>query len=470
MLRGQITDLVAGSIFLFVGLATGSIAVTRQRRGVRIFVWLGIWSAMYGAAQLSQSPAVVSAVPRWLQTCAPYANTALTYLLVVAASLTFLELSLGRLRDLMQVAALLGFAIAVTGILVFVTTRSSHTLMLYNNLLEACVLLVLAVVAATPTLAAKYLALRDRRVLIVGTLAFTLEALYNSLSRPLGFNPSRLLDHLGFAVLLFSLAYVALQLVVANERRLLAVEDELDIARKIQLAILPSGAPHLQHLRMSAAYRPMTAVAGDFYDFIPVDQHRVGVLVADVAGHGVPAALIASMIKVALQSVAAHAHDPAAVLNGLNRILSAQPGSQLVSAAYLWLDTERRAARYSAAGHPPLLCWRQGRLEHIESNGFLFGMVPECDYPVCTMAINPGERFLLYTDGVVDVENGRGEFFGDIRLEKVVRDSVWRPPAEFADELLSEITRWRPASTPQQDDITLIVIDVTGPDDRRVHR
>jgi hypothetical protein len=108
----------------------------------------------------------------------------------------------------------------------------------------------------------------------------------------------------------------------------------------------------------------MTAVAGDFYEFIPVDQNRVGVLVADVSGHGVPAALIEAMIKVAMQSVASCAREPREGLRGL--ILSGQLRGQLISAAYLWLDTETGKALYSAAGHPPLLCWQAGRLERIE--------------------------------------------------------------------------------------------------------
>jgi len=103
----------------------------------------------------------------------------------------------------------------------------------------------------------------------------------------------------------------------------------------------------------------MTAVAGDFYWFIAVDPTRAGFLVADVSGHGVPAALIASMIKVAMQSVVPCADDPGAVLRGLERALSGQLRGQYVSAAYLWLDTESRKALYSAAGHPPLLRWRK---------------------------------------------------------------------------------------------------------------
>jgi sigma-B regulation protein RsbU (phosphoserine phosphatase) len=82
-------------------------------------------------------------------------------------------------------------------------------------------------------------------------------------------------------------------------------------------------------------------------------------------------------------------------------------------------------------------------------------MVHDCAYPVATMAIHAGERFLLYTDGVIDVENGRGEFFGDSKLEEVVRDNQSRSPSQLSEELLSQVNRWRPRSTPQQDDITL---------------
>ena len=416
---------------------------------------------MYGAVQLSQSQAVVAVSARWLQISAPYASTAMTYLMVVVGSLSFLELSLGKVRFLIQVAACVGLANAVAGVAFFVFTGSSDKLMLYSNLLAACVLLILTIVVAVPGLSSKYLVLPNRGVLASGTLVFAIEALYNSLSHPLGFETPRILDHLGFAILLFSFGYVALQLVLANERRLLFVEDELAIAREIQTSILPSSVPELNHARISAAYRPMTEVGGDFYEFIPVDQNRVGFLVADVCGHGVPAALIASMVKVAVQTVAACANDPGAVLRGLNRVLSGQLRGQLVSAAYLWLDMENRRALYAAAGHPPLLRWRQGKLEQIESNGILFGVMPEFDeYPVCTMPIALGDRFLLYTDGVTEPQNANGDSFGDSRLEQIVRGNQLCPPSELSDRLLTEIQHWQPASMAQQDDITLIVIDV----------
>jgi sigma-B regulation protein RsbU (phosphoserine phosphatase) len=173
----------------------------------------------------------------------------------------------------------------------------------------------------------------------------------------------------------------------------------------------------VNNLRIATSYRPMTAIGGDFYEFIQMDKHRVGVLVADASGHGVPAALIAAMIKVAMQSVVSCADDPREVLRSLDRILSGQLLGQFVSAAYLWLDTENRKALYSAAGHPPLLRWREGKLARIESNGLLFGVVSDSDYPVCDMPINPGDRFLLYTDGVTEPENAAGDFFGDHKLQ-----------------------------------------------------
>jgi sigma-B regulation protein RsbU (phosphoserine phosphatase) len=250
-------------------------------------------------------------------------------------------------------------------------------------------------------------------------------------------------------------------MVFANERRLLAIENELAIAREIQTSILPSCVPQIDNLSISAAYRPMTAVAGDFYEFIPVDRKRVGFLVADVSGHGVPAALIASMIKVAMQSVEPCAHDPQAVLRGLNHVLSRQLRGQFVSAAYLWVDTENCRALYSAAGHPPLLRLRQGKLERIESNGLLFGVIAERDdYPICALSTSPGDRFLLYTDGVTEPENATGDSFGDTELERVVRANQGSPPTELSNKVFSAIRRWQPSSTTQQDDITLIVIDV----------
>jgi sigma-B regulation protein RsbU (phosphoserine phosphatase) len=165
---------------------------------------------------------------------------------------------------------------------------------------------------------------------------------------------------------------------------------------------------------------------------------------------------------VAAQSVNGCAQDPGEVLRRLRDILSSQLRGQFVSAAYLWIDTETGTARYSAAGHPPLLCWRpaDATLARIESNGMLFGAPFAGDYPVREIPFSAGDRFLLYTDGFSEPEDTHGEPFGDRRVEQILRESSSRPAAALSLLLLDEVRKWQPGSMTQQDDITLVVIDV----------
>ncbi|TAM80939.1 MAG: hypothetical protein EPN47_13725 [Acidobacteria bacterium] len=454
-------DIIFGPVFLFIGLTACAIAGISRRSGTLIFVWLGTWSALYGASQLIQSPVFLPLLPHSFQDSAPYTGAVLTYLPIFPSLLAFRELSLGKLRSLIGAFIVAELAIGATAATLFIFSVSSAGLMFSDQMFRAGILIVVTTFIAVPGLSSKYFDLPDRGVLAAGALVFTIEALTNNLTHIIGYRTPRIVDDLSFGFFLFSFAYVALRLVLANERRLLSVERELTVAREIQRSILPGSVPELRRLRISAAYRPMTAVAGDIYEFITVDQDRVGLLVADVCGHGVPAALIASMVKVAVQTVVGCANDPGAVMRGLNRVLSGLLQGQLISAAYLWLDTGNRSAKYAAAGHPPLLLWRQGELQQIESNGLLFGMLPDYDaYPVCTMPMDHGDRFLLYTDGVTEPENANGESFGDKKLEEVVRCHQSCQAAEFSNRLLDELQQWQPASSPQQDDITLIVIDV----------
>ena len=459
-LRGQLIEIISGTIFAFIGFAACAIAAMRGR-GVRLFLWLGVWSVMYGTGLLTRCVLVVTALPRWLQICVPYANAVTTYLVVVVAFFAFLELSVGRLRMVMWTINVAGIGVAIAGIGWFVYAGSEDRFILYNGIVTVCGLLVLLTVLAVKKLSEKYLVFLNRGVLATGMLVFVNVALLVNLSNAMRYNLPHLVNHLGFAVFLLSLGYVGVQIVFGNERRLLSIEKELEVARQLQFSILPTAIPEIENVHISVRYRPMAAVAGDFYEFVGVDGKRIGFLVADVTGHGVPAALIASMIKVALQSVEACAHDPGEVLRGLNRILFKQIHEQYVSAAYLWMDAERGKAFYSAAGHPPLLRWKEDRMERIESNGLLFGIIPDPEYPVCELAIRRGERLLLYTDGLIESQNASGEFFGDRKLEEVIRRNQSRPSTELLEQLLAEIRAWQPASLAQQDDITLVVIDVS---------
>src|SRR5215471_9681346 len=312
-LRGQLIEIISGTFFVFIGLTACAIAAIR-RSGVRLFLWLGIWSAMYGTGLLTRCQPVVTALPRWLQASIPYANTANTYLIVVVAFFAFLQLSVGRLRQVIDTIIVAGIVVAIAGIGWFVHVGSEDRFIRYNGIVTVCGLFVLLAVLAVKKLSDKYLVFLNRRVLAIGTLVFVSVALLVNLFNALQYNLPHLVNHLGFAVFLLSLGYVGVQIVFSSERRLLLIEKELEVARQLQFSILPTVIPEIENVHIAARYQPMASVAGDFYEFVCLDGKRIGFLVADVTGHGVPAALIASMIKVAMQSLEACAHDPAAVL------------------------------------------------------------------------------------------------------------------------------------------------------------
>jgi len=457
----EFVAIILGTIFLFIGVAACCLAAVRGGDTRRILSWFGILSGMYGVRLFAEVPAVFSLLVRPLSPYGPQVVWIIIYLLPISGLFLWAELSLGNLRRFLRIMVFPASVIAAAGISAVLLHKSPDRFMPYFRVQVICGLLVIAVANLVPRIGNRWLVIRSW-VSAVGTLLFAAAVIYENSRTFLNLRefPFHSFESLTFALFLFSQGWVAAEKVVADEHRLLSIENELVMAREIQTSILPSNVPELTSMRISAAYCPMTAVAGDFYWFIAIDPHRAGFLVADVSGHGVPAALIASMIKVAMQSVVACADNPACVLRGVERALSGQPHGQFVSAAYLWLDTERHKALYSAAGHPPLLRWSQGKLVSIQSNGLIFGVMSGSEYPVGEMSITTGDRFLLYTDGLIEPENTNGESFGDRRLEEVVRENQYHPSSELSDRLLSELRRWQPASAAQQDDITLIIIDV----------
>ncbi len=246
-------------------------------------------------------------------------------------------------------------------------------------------------------------------------------------------------------------------------RQLLTINNELEMAREIQLSILPHEIPKIRGLGIAARYLPMNSVAGDFYDFILVDEKRVGILVADVSGHGLPAALIASMLKVALSAQTAHASDPARVLNGLNHSLCGKFKYHFVTAAYIFVDMEKHIMRYAAGGHPPLLLWQAATASasEIVQNGLLLGMFPQETYSSVEIAVQPGDKAILYTDGILETSSPSDEDYG-IGLFKEFLDFQHHLDANaFADLLLDELAGWskHAKGSHQKDDITLLAID-----------
>ena len=231
---------------------------------------------------------------------------------------------------------------------------------------------------------------------------------------------------------------------------------ELELAQRIQLSILPAAFPSSAHFRAAARYVPMTSVAGDFYDFLNVGATEAGILIADVSGHGVPAALIASMVKMAATSQRANAAEPALLLTGMNTALYGNTQNEFVTAAYVHLDAQAGELRYAAAGHPPMLLLRNGIVTEVSENGLMLAVLESADFTQLTMALVPGDRLILYTDGILEARNVQGQLFGEDRLHTIAKQAAALDPTEAANQIISAVQGW---SQIQDDDLTIIVCD-----------
>src|SRR3984957_355584 len=227
-------------------------------------------------------------------------------------------------------------------------------------------------------------------------------------------------------------------------QQLFTIQKELETARQIQLSILPSEIPKIEGLDIAARYVPMTSVAGDFYDFIVVDEKHIGILVADVSGHGMPAALIASMLKIALSTQEAHAADPAQVLLGLNQALCGKFEHHFITAAYLFVDMQKRSLTYAGAGHPPLLMWGESSkgVRAVQENGLFLGMFSLATYSSVELPLTPGDRMLLYTDGIPETTSPSGVEFGAERFNQFLEMEQSATADHFAARILAELSRW----------------------------
>lgn len=251
----------------------------------------------------------------------------------------------------------------------------------------------------------------------------------------------------------------------ASERtlaqQLLAINNELELARQTQLSILPKDTPRLPGLEIAARYMPMSAVAGDFYDFVVVDEKHVGILIADVSGHGLSAALVASMLKSAFSAQLPHASDPARVLSGLNQALFGKFETHYVTAAYVFVDMANNTVSYAGAAHPPLLWWHANTQHASEclENGLMLGPFRDSTYSAMTFALEKGDEIILVTDGILEAKDSSGDQFGMDRLRTTIESTHALSANTFADSLLAGLSTWSETTIGpgQTDDITLIV-------------
>ena len=290
------------------------------------------------------------------------------------------------------------------------------------------------------------------------------QMLYWRAWEPLSPSVKEPIEPYGVFLLICCLAYAAMRRVLGNERELASLEEEMRAARRIQSSILPEAPPSMPGFHVAFRYAPMTAVAGDFYDFKAILPCGLGIIVADVTGHGVPAALVASMLKAAISTSNGNLNHPSKLIAGLNSTLCGQTKGQYATAVYAYVDEMSRVMRYSAAGHPPPLVWRNGTqsLLPLRDGGLLLGVRSNEVYPEEEFLLETGDRLLIYTDGLLEATSPKGLEFGKVRLEEFIRSHTHLSADHFAGQLLEEVLTWAGGEDKhlQADDITIVVIDV----------
>jgi len=444
-LKGDSLLLYLGSAIATTGLVAAAFAAVRRKNSA-LLVYFAIFAMLYG-------------VRMWMQTPTAYLvfygseifnrlSSAINFLVPIPAFLFFDAAGFLRRKIKFATYALL----SVFGVL-FIATLITGRSTFYQRTNDIVVIAALFLLFTESAYDHKV----DRDFIIArrGLLIFAAFALWANIVVALRLGLPNI-EPIGFVVLLACLGYVAARQALQREEQLAEIRKELEVARRIQLSILPAEFPSSGKFDVAARYVPMTSVAGDFYDFVLADDARAGLLIADVSGHGVPAALIASMVKLAATSQRSQAADPAALLAGMNTALHGNTQNQFVTAAYVYLDADAREFRYSAAGHPPMLLLRNGSVSEIAENGLILAAFDFATYDTKAHPLLAKDRIVLYTDGIVEAANGSGEFFGCDRLSKLMRETASHNAHDAADKIIQSVREW---ATSQDDDLTLLVCD-----------
>jgi len=246
----------------------------------------------------------------------------------------------------------------------------------------------------------------------------------------------------------------------AEERR--KIEQELTLAQETQKSLLPHTLPTLENYLLRAMSEPARHVGGDLFDFVtPESGNLVGVL-ADVAGKGLPAALLSSMILGCLDMQLRGGTKPADALNQLNKYLCEKSASNKFATLFLFHIDPKGAGEYISAGHDPAFLFRaaSGEIEELPSNNLLVGAFESITYQAAPLTVEPGDVLVVYSDGLVEAEDAEGRMLGRDRVKDVIRAEARRGAAHLEAKLLEAVARFT-RGRPQYDDITLVVVERT---------
>jgi serine phosphatase RsbU (regulator of sigma subunit) len=274
-------------------------------------------------------------------------------------------------------------------------------------------------------------------------------------------------DQLGDLAASFNLMSRGIQQLMVEQADKERLEEELRIARQIQMSLLPGeGLVSVPGVRIAALCLPAAEVGGDYYDLLPLGPTKMGVLVADVSGKGTSAALYMAELKGLVLSLSRIYDSPKRLLAEANRILSANMDARsFVTMTYAVVDSVARRMRYARAGHNPLiqLSARTGRSAILAPAGLGLGLDPgerfEAILEESEVALEPGDFFLFFTDGLSEAMNPDAELFGEGRLRRILEESHGLGSEELRERILEEVRGFVGEALPH-DDMTLVVLKV----------
>jgi ketosteroid isomerase-like protein len=235
------------------------------------------------------------------------------------------------------------------------------------------------------------------------------------------------------------------------------VEQELQVARRIQQASLPKEVPTQEGWQITPFYQPAREVGGDFYDFLKLPKGRLGIVVGDATGKGVPAALVMASARSMLRAVAQASESPGEVLRRVNDPLVTDiPPNMFVTCFYAILDPNSGSLTYANAGHDLPYLWHGGDCEELRARGMPLGLMPGMSYEEKEIAFEAGEAALFYSDGLVEAHDPKGEMFGFPRLRALVAEHG--EEGSLGDYLMEELYSFVGDGWEQEDDITLLTL------------
>jgi serine phosphatase RsbU (regulator of sigma subunit) len=241
----------------------------------------------------------------------------------------------------------------------------------------------------------------------------------------------------------------------------LQLKKELEIAKRIQQFIIPKDFSQIFYPIVSGHYHPIEDIGGDFFDCYPLPDDKYGFLIADVTGHGIPAALVMSMAKMIFSIYAPRFTSTRELFTSVNEQLNGlMLDTQYITSFFVIFDNKTKTIKYTNAGHTRALYYRSSskKVLALDTSGFFIGLSPESNYEEKTLPVEPSDRLLLYTDGITEIKNAQGEEFGENKLAKFMVQNVNITGDNFCNLLFEAIISYAPHEN-RLDDIAFLNIE-----------